>query len=349
MDRPHKIGFLGGGMMAQVGHLPFYRRDPRCEVAGICEPRPSLVEALRQQFPPDRIVPDYQALLANDDISAIVISAPRPASGPLTLAALTAGKHVLAEKPMAHSVKQAKELVEAAAAKNLLYAIGFMKRYDPGIQAAKSLFDRVVLDNELGRLLFVRIYDFSNSYAVSPPPHVRPKESRTERFATWPLYPSWLPERYRAAYAWFLNSASHDVNLLRYFFPKDVEVVAAYCAADTSVVATLRCAETAIVLEIAKSTAGCWLEGIEFLFERGRIKVAIPSPMATECVSNVLLDDQRRGIVGERIQTGQGWSFARQAAGFVDALDGAELPLTTGEEALADMILTEEIWRRVAG
>src|SRR5436190_11460472 len=158
-------------MMAQVGHLPFYLDDHRCEVALVCETRPSLVEALAQRLGSHRVIKDYSALLQHDDIQAIVLSAPRPATGPLTLSALNAGKHVLAEKPMAHSVEQARQLVEAASSRQRVYAIGFMKRYDPGIQAAKALFDDTVAEGRLGRLLHARFYDFSSSYAVTPPAH----------------------------------------------------------------------------------------------------------------------------------------------------------------------------------
>src|SRR5262249_51979552 len=163
------------------------------------------------------IVSHHREILADRDIDAVVISAPRPATGPLTLEALQAGKHVLAEKPMAHSAEQAQRLVDAAAAHRLVYGVGFMKRYGPGVRAATDLFDAVLADGRLGRLLLPRFYDFSNAYAVAPPAHVRPKESRTARFETWPLYPAWLPQRYRGAFAWFLNAASHDVNLLRLF------------------------------------------------------------------------------------------------------------------------------------
>ena len=297
------------------------------------------------QFGRELLVDDYNDLLSDDSVRAIVISAPRPATGPLTLAALNAGKHVMAEKPMAHSVAQAEQLVAAASAKDLIYAVGFMKRYDPGIQAAKSLFEQVKADGRLGRLLFARFYDFSNSYAVAPPPHTRPNESRTIRFPVWPLYPSWLPEKWRAAYAWFCNVGSHDVNLLRYFFPSDVEVLNASCVGDTSIVATCRSSDTAITLEVAKSAVGRWLEGAEFLFERGRIDVKIPSPMSVKGVSEVTLDDQQNNIAGQRMESGTGWSFERQAIGFIDALVGKAAPLTTGAEALADMVLTEEIWK----
>jgi predicted dehydrogenase len=278
----------------------------------------------------------------------VIISAPRPATGPLTLAALEAGKHVLAEKPMAHSAAQAKTLVEVATARGLVYAVGFMKRYDPGVQAAKALFDAAVADGRWGRLLFARFYDFSNAYAVPPPPHIRPRESREERFPTWPLHPDWLPERWRATYAWFLNAASHDVNLLRLFFPRDVEVASAQCASDGCITATCRRGDVAIALEIAKSTTGQWVEGAEFLFENGRLRLLVPSPMATQSVGEVIVDDRERGVAGERVAVGEGWCFALQAQGFVDALTGAAEPLTTGAAGLADMALTEDIWRRIA-
>jgi predicted dehydrogenase len=346
--KPIRIGLIGGGMMSQVAHLPFYLADPRCEVLRVAESRPSLIAALGKQLGPDRIVADHGALLEDATIAALVISAPRPATGPLTLAALAAGKHVMTEKPMAHTVEQGQRLVDAATARGLIYAVGFMKRYDPGVQAAKTLIDETVRAGRLGRMLLARFYDYSNAYGMAPPAHVRPQESRTLRFATWPIFPDWLPERLRGAYAWFLNVAGHDVNLVRFFFPHDVDVLDAHCPSDGSVVATLQAGTVPIALEIAKTAAGRWLEGAEFLFERGRIAMTLPSPMAVERVAEVVIDDAERALTAEPVSTGTGWCFARQAEGFVDALAGRAQPLTTGKEGLADLVLTEQIWRKIA-
>jgi len=346
--KPIRIGLIGGGMMSQVAHLPFYLADARCEVLRVAESRPSLVAALGKQLGSDRVVADHGALLEDATIEAVVISAPRPATGPLTLAALAAGKHVMTEKPMAHTVEQARRLVDAATARGLIYAVGFMKRYDPGVQAAKTLIDETVRAGRLGRMLFARFYDYSNAYGVSPPAHVRPQESRALRFATWPLFPDWLPERLRGAYAWFLNVAGHDVNLVRFFFPDDLAVLDAHSPSDGSVAATLQAGTLPVALEIAKTAAGRWLEGAEFLFERGRIAMTLPSPMAVERVAEVVIDDAERGLTAEPVSTGTGWCFARQAEGFVDALTGRAQPLTTGKEGLADLALTEQIWRKIA-
>jgi predicted dehydrogenase len=336
-------------MMAQVGHLPFYLNDARCEVVAVAEERPSLVGALADRLGAERVLRDRHSLLQRSDVDAIVLSAPRAATGPLTLEAIEAGKHVLAEKPMAHTVEQATNLVEAARARQRLYAVGFMKRYDPGVQRAKALVDEMVASRRLGNLLCARFYDYSKSYAMAPPPHVRPRESRAVRYPVWPTWPDWLPARHRGAYERFLNAACHDVNLIGYFFPGPVGVTSALAGPEGVVAAAMRWENIPILLEIAMAETGRWLEGAEFLFERGRIALSIPSPMAVNCVSNVELDDLHAGIRGQPVQTGRGWCFERQAAAFVDALVDGVSPLTPGEVALADMQLVESIWRHVDG
>jgi predicted dehydrogenase len=349
MAAPIKIGFVGGGMMAQIGHLPFYLNDPRVDVVAVAEERPALRAALSDKLGAGRLVSDRQTLLARSDIDAIVISSPRPATGPLTLEALTAGKHVLAEKPMAHSVAQARRLVEAARERKLVYAVGYMKLFDPGVVAARAALHEIRASGRLGRLLSARVYDFSKSYAFPVPPHIRPSESRAERYPTWPTYPDWLEERHRAAYAWFLNSASHDVSLLRHLLPGPVTVRGAAAPNDGAVSALLQVGDVPVHLEVAKAELGRWFEGAEFLFEAGRLAVSIPSPMATEEVSSVTIDDLRQGHLGEPVKTGIGWSFARQAGGFVDALIAGKATVASGEAGLADMELIEDIWRHIHG
>ena len=78
-----RIGVIGGGMISQVAHLPFYFSDPRCEVAAISESRPSLVEILGRQYPAARIVPQHRAILDDPRIVAVVIVAPRASMAPL--------------------------------------------------------------------------------------------------------------------------------------------------------------------------------------------------------------------------------------------------------------------------
>jgi len=341
------IGVLGGGMISQVAHLPFYLADPRCRVIAVAESRPSLVEHLSGQGL--RVVADYRELLQDGAIEAVVISAPRPAAGPLTLEALEAGKHVLVEKPMAHTADRAKRLVEAADSRGLTYAVGFMKRYDPGVQAAKAALDETVASGRLGRLLSATVWDHSRDVVVPPPAHKRPEESRTARFEAWPLWPEWLPEGLRERYVWFMNFASHDVNLISWFLPGDLEVLSATSPNADAVTTVMRFRDAPVTLQVSRTSAGRWLEGAEFLFEDGRIAMSIPSPMATDLAAAVTIDDRPAGLVNKPLETGGGWCFERQAHGFVDTLIGDARPATTGADGLADLRLIERIWRHIAG
>lgn len=346
---PVKIGFLGGGMISQIAHLPFYQADSRCEITAIAEERPSLHPALAAFAGAGEVMTDYRAMLARADIDAVVISAPRPATGPLTLAALEAGKHVLAEKPMAHTAEQARCLVEAASQRGLIYAVGFMKLYDPGVARARALLRETVASGRLGRILFARFYDFSKSYAHPVPAHARPLESRSTRFETWSVTPDWLPSAWGGLYPWFVNAAIHDVNLIHHFLGDDIAVCSAIASGGDMLSATLMAGDVPVVLEIAKTEAGRWLEGAEFLFEKGRIAVEIPSPMDTSAVSRVTLDDSTAAERTMAVETGAGWSFALQARGFVDALTGSEPPRALGSMGLRDMELTEAIFRSLGG
>ncbi len=347
MSERIRIGIVGGGMISQIAHLPFYLADSRCEVRAVAESRPSLVRHLRDFFGIDRIVDDPRELFADPAISAIVIIAPRPAAGPLVLAALQAGKDVLVEKPLAHTAPQAQRLVDAAAATKRLLGVAFMKRYDPGVRAARAEFRRLLETRELGELLLARFFDFARDYAHPPPPHKRPEESRAVRFETWPTAPAWLPADRAEDYSWFMNAASHDVNLMHYFFPAGLQLVYAAAPGKGALTATFAHASAPVVFELAKSASGAWLQGAEFVFEKGRLLLEIPSPMATDKASRVTLNENaaRSGVRDIPFETA--WSFECQAHAFVGDLVERRQPLTSGADALYDLHLIEAIWGRI--
>ncbi len=347
VDARLRIGIVGGGMISQIAHLPFYLADSRCDVGAVAESRPSLVRHLRDSFKVGRVVDEPAELFADPAISAVVIIAPRPASGPLALAALQAGKDVLVEKPLAHTAPQAQRLVEAAAAKGRLLGVAFMKRYDPGVDAARKEVERLLETRELGALLFARFYDYARDYAHQPPPHKRPEESRSRRFETWPTAPEWLPADRAEEYGWFMNAASHDVNLMRHFFPSGLKLAHAAAPGRGALVATFTHANVPVVFELAKSASGAWLQGAEFVFEKGRLHLELPSPMATDRSSRVTLNENAKGPGVRELAVQHAWSFERQAREFVGDLLERRQPRTSGAAALEDLHAIEAIWRRI--
>src|SRR5258706_15974669 len=98
-----RIGMIGAGMIGQLAHLSNYVRTPGCRVTALAELRPDLGKAAMDTFGVPKMYGSHREMLAANEIDATVVVTRRPATGPVVLDVLNAGKHVLSEKPMAHT------------------------------------------------------------------------------------------------------------------------------------------------------------------------------------------------------------------------------------------------------
>ena len=83
--------------------------------------------------------PSLKALLADDEIEAVVIATPNDEHKELCEAALEAGKHVICEKPVTLSVEDFDEIAELANQKNLIFTVHQNRRWDVDFLAVKSV------------------------------------------------------------------------------------------------------------------------------------------------------------------------------------------------------------------
>ena len=286
-------------------------------------------------------------MLAADAIDAAVVVTRRPATGPVVLDLLKAGKHVLSEKPMAHTTEQASSrLVEAAGHRKLIYSIGFMKRHDEGTAAAKKLLDQHVASGDLGRIIMMRGWCFCGEFNVASGGFVMTDESRPDGLDLWPSTPYWIPKQFHEDYAWFLNVFVHDLNILRYFAGRQLKVHSADLSRRNGRVVIFDSGEYPIVLEMGEQIGTDWNEGLEIQFERGRLTLAFPSPLLNNKTAQVTLV---QGNKTTAIPTGSSWSFRRQAEAFVADIAGKRTPLASGADSIVDLVLVEAIWRMHLG
>ena len=94
----------------------------------------------------------YEALLADPDVEAVYISLPNGMHHEWTMRALSAGKHVLCEKPYTRHPHEAEEAFDAADAAGLVLAEAFMYRHHP----QTATVARLVADGAIGRLCAVK-------------------------------------------------------------------------------------------------------------------------------------------------------------------------------------------------
>ncbi|MCP9848666.1 Gfo/Idh/MocA family protein [Cyanobium sp. Morenito 9A2] len=140
---PLKVAVAGLGFGEKV-HLVALRDQPRTEPVVLWHPRPERLEAAcRAAELPGHS--DFDALLADPGIEAVVIATPPAVRFDLARRALEAGKHLLLEKPAALHADQVEDLRRLALARRLCVAVNFEYRAVPVFQQLKALLEQGVL------------------------------------------------------------------------------------------------------------------------------------------------------------------------------------------------------------
>ena len=136
-----RVAVVGTGRWAQVAHIPGWLRDPRAEVVALADVDEAALAAAASTFSVARTTTDYRELLDDAGVDVVdVVTGNRP-HFQISWDALSAGKHVLCEKPVHTDYRQTLRAADLAAARGLRTKLGFTFRYAPAIQYAKELID----------------------------------------------------------------------------------------------------------------------------------------------------------------------------------------------------------------
>jgi len=147
-----RLGIAGLGAIAQTVHLPNLRTlEDRFEVRHVCDVSGELAASIAAELPGDvRVSTDWRQLCDDETLDAVLLLTPGAHAEP-ALAALRAGKHVLAEKPLCVTQAEAAQLSAEAAGAGRVLQVAYMKMYDPVLPRARASL------GELGALRVVRV------------------------------------------------------------------------------------------------------------------------------------------------------------------------------------------------
>ena len=143
-----KIGLAGLGYW---GPNLARNLDGLADLAWLCDVDQAARDRLGPRYPRARVTGDFHEMLADPELDAVVIATPVPTHYSLAHSALSAGKHVLVEKPPAMRGEEMDELVRLAEGGRLVLMPGHLLLYHPGVVTVKKLID----DGELGDVLCV--------------------------------------------------------------------------------------------------------------------------------------------------------------------------------------------------
>ncbi|MES2211713.1 MAG: Gfo/Idh/MocA family oxidoreductase [Pseudomonadota bacterium] len=145
-----KVGLVGYGYWGPNLARNF-AAQPDCELVAICESQSSRIALAKAHFPGVRAVEDFQVLLDDPKINAILIATPVSSHFSLAKQALQAGKDVLVEKPMTETVAQAEELIALAKLSNRILAVDHTFLFTGAVQKMKE----IVSSGQLGEILYM--------------------------------------------------------------------------------------------------------------------------------------------------------------------------------------------------
>ncbi|HYO25611.1 MAG TPA: Gfo/Idh/MocA family oxidoreductase, partial [Lacipirellulaceae bacterium] len=147
-----KLAFIGaGGVLTH--YMPPLRKVEGVEVVAAADPGEWGLNRARHEFNIPRTFADYRQMLREvPEVDAVCVCTPNALHAEHTLAAIEAGKHVLVEKPMATSARDAQRMVDGARRANRHLVVGFQHRFEP-----RSKFLRQqIASGAFGRILYVR-------------------------------------------------------------------------------------------------------------------------------------------------------------------------------------------------
>jgi NDP-hexose-3-ketoreductase len=140
VSAPVRVGVLGCASIAWRRTLPAMVAAPNLSVVAVASREPAKARRFATAFGAEP-VHGYQELLERDDIEAVYLPLPTGAHHEWVARALRAGKHVLAEKPLATTAAEASELVELAAKSELVLRENFMFLYHGQHRRVRELLD----------------------------------------------------------------------------------------------------------------------------------------------------------------------------------------------------------------
>jgi predicted dehydrogenase len=119
------------------------------ELTWLCDLDDKQLAQIGARYPDARTTTNFDDVLADDSVDAVVIATPVPTHYALAKQALEAGKHVFVEKPPAMRAAEMDELVALADARDLVLMPGHLLLYHPGVLKVKELIDKGVLGDVL--------------------------------------------------------------------------------------------------------------------------------------------------------------------------------------------------------
>ena len=178
-ERRLRVGVLGCGPIAQAAHFESASKARNAELYAICDVADDLRERMAATYAPQRSFRDYDEMLADPELDAVIVATADAFHVAAATRALEAGKHVLCEKPVGVAVEEVEALKRTVASSGRVLQVGHMKRFDAGIQSARNF-----IADEMGEMLALKAWYCDSTHRYAMTDAVQPKIIRSKAAMT---------------------------------------------------------------------------------------------------------------------------------------------------------------------
>jgi len=140
------IGVIGCGRIAELAHFPSIKRAKNVELIAVCDTNEEIAKRAKEKWGAKAWYTDYEKMLKErDDLKAVVIASPPKFHCEQGIACAEKGLHLLIEKPLAVTNKEAWDIVNTAKENKVKLMVGCDRRFWPQNQWAKNLIEEGVI------------------------------------------------------------------------------------------------------------------------------------------------------------------------------------------------------------
>jgi len=166
-----RIGLIGCGNVGVNAHIPAVQANEGMIIVAAADPTPERLQAAAAAvgLEPDDLHADWRELLARKDVEAVIVATPQRFRPEIAIAAAAAGKHVLAEKPLALTPADAQAMIDAAREHDVTLATVHNYHFMPVYRDIRDVLDSGEIGQpEIAVLNYLGVEDRPGAAAYSP-------------------------------------------------------------------------------------------------------------------------------------------------------------------------------------
>ena len=166
-----RIGLIGAGNVGVNAHIPAVRANEGMMIVAVADPTPERLQTAADAagLGPDDLYVDWRHLLAREDVDAVIVATPQRFRPEIVIAAAKAGKHTLAEKPLALTPADARAMIDAARDHGVTLATVHNYHFMPVYHDIKEVLDSGEIGQpEIAVLNYLGVEDRPGAAAFAP-------------------------------------------------------------------------------------------------------------------------------------------------------------------------------------